>query len=152
MCLNLKPIFWKQCIITEQWNTVMTPNFAHKIVHSSAMYYQNLIMIHECSKKLLKMKNSKCFFLTPSTCRRGNCHRLCLAIMTVWFSMEHHWIMIMSFWLSTDNMSMSNKRVIWIFWSSLNLPSVELTLTITKPCEFPSVPTYYIIGWGPEGH
>ena len=46
--------FWKQCIITEQWNTVMTPNFAHKIVHSSAMYYQNLIMIHECSKKLLK--------------------------------------------------------------------------------------------------
>ena len=34
----------------------MTPNFAHKIVHSSAMYYQN--MIHECSKKLLKMKNS----------------------------------------------------------------------------------------------
>ena len=41
--------------------------FAHKIVHSSAMYYQNLIMIHECSKKLLKMKNSK-FFLTPSIC------------------------------------------------------------------------------------
>ena len=41
----------------------MTPNFAHKIVHSSAMYYQNLIIIHECSKKLLKMKNSKSFFL-----------------------------------------------------------------------------------------
>ena len=40
----------------------MTPNFAHKIVHSSALYYQNLIMIHECSKKLLKMKNSKSFF------------------------------------------------------------------------------------------
>ena len=54
--------FWKQCIITEQWNTVMTPNFAHKIVHSSAMYYQNLIIIHESSKKLLKMKNSKSFF------------------------------------------------------------------------------------------
>ena len=30
----------------------MTPNFAHKIVHSSAMYYQNLIIIHESSKKL----------------------------------------------------------------------------------------------------
>ena len=30
------------------------------------MHYQNLIIIHECSKKLLKMKNSK-FFLTPST-------------------------------------------------------------------------------------
>ena len=28
-------------------NTVMTPNFAHKIVHSSAMYYQSLIIIHE---------------------------------------------------------------------------------------------------------
>ena len=56
--------FWQQCIITEQWNTVMTPNFAHKIVHSSAMYYQNLIIIHECSKKLLKMKNSKSFFNT----------------------------------------------------------------------------------------
>ena len=56
--------FWKQCIITEQWNTVMTPNFAHKIVHSSAMYYQNLIMIHECSKKLLKMKKAKVFFNT----------------------------------------------------------------------------------------
>ena len=36
------------------------------IVHSSAMHYQNLIIIHECSKKLLKMKNSKSFFLTPS--------------------------------------------------------------------------------------
>ena len=46
----------------------MTPTFAHKIVHSSAVYYQNLIIIHECSKKLLKMKNSKSFFLTPSTC------------------------------------------------------------------------------------
>ena len=32
----------------------MTPNFAHKIVHSSGMYYQNLIMIHECSKKVIK--------------------------------------------------------------------------------------------------
>ena len=41
----------------------MTPNFAHKIVHSSAMYYQNFIIIHESSKKLLKMKNSKSFFL-----------------------------------------------------------------------------------------
>ena len=59
--------FWQQCIITVQWNTVMTPNFAHKIVHCSAMYYPNLIIIHECSKKLLKMKNSKSFFLTPST-------------------------------------------------------------------------------------
>ena len=44
----------------------MTPNFAHKIVHSSAMYYQNLIIIHECSKQLLKMKNSNKKKLTPS--------------------------------------------------------------------------------------
>ena len=45
----------------------MTPNFAHKIVHSSAMYYQNLIIIHDSSKKLLKIsKNSQKFFLTPS--------------------------------------------------------------------------------------
>ena len=40
----------------------MTPYFAHKIVHSSAMFYQNLIIIHESSKNLLKMKNSKSFF------------------------------------------------------------------------------------------
>ena len=40
----------------------MLHNQAHQIVHASAMYYQNLIIIHECSKKLLKMKNSKSFF------------------------------------------------------------------------------------------
>ena len=37
-------------------------NYPHKIVHSSAMHYQNFIIILECSKELLKMKNSK----TPS--------------------------------------------------------------------------------------
>ena len=41
----------------------MLPNQTHQIVHSSAMYYQNFIIIHECSKKLLKMKNSKSFCL-----------------------------------------------------------------------------------------
>ena len=35
--------------------------YTHKIVHSSAMHYQNLIIIHECGKKLLEMKNSKSF-------------------------------------------------------------------------------------------
>ena len=40
----------------------MLHNHTHKIVHSSAMYYQNLIIIHECSKKLLKMKNSNSYF------------------------------------------------------------------------------------------
>ena len=39
-------------------------NYTHKIVHSSAMHYQNLIIIHECNKKLLEMKNSKVFFNT----------------------------------------------------------------------------------------
>ena len=29
----------------------MLYNQTHKIVHSSAMYYQSLIIIHECSKK-----------------------------------------------------------------------------------------------------
>ena len=38
-------------------------NYTHKIVHSSAMHYQNLIIIDECGKKLLKMKYSKSFFL-----------------------------------------------------------------------------------------
>ena len=57
--------FFKECKITEQWKRVMLHNHTHKIIHSSAMYYQNLIIIHECSKKLLKMKYSK-FFLTPS--------------------------------------------------------------------------------------
>ena len=31
----------------------MLYNQTHQIAHSSAMYYQNLIIIHECSKKLL---------------------------------------------------------------------------------------------------
>ena len=44
-------------------------NYTHTIVHSSAMHYQNLIIIHECSKKLLKMKNSKSLFFTPSMIR-----------------------------------------------------------------------------------
>ena len=61
--------FWKECIKAKKWKTpvLCLQNYTHKIVHSSAMHYQNLIIIHECSKKLLKMKNSKSFFLTPST-------------------------------------------------------------------------------------
>ena len=43
-------------------DTCASKIITHKIVHSSAMYYQNFIIIHECSKKLLKMKNSKSFF------------------------------------------------------------------------------------------
>ena len=46
-------------MITEQRKGVMLHNQIHQIVHSSAMYYQNVIIIHGCSKKLLKMNNSK---------------------------------------------------------------------------------------------
>ena len=42
-------------------DTCASKIISHKIVHSSAMHYQNLIIIHECSKKLLEMKNSKFF-------------------------------------------------------------------------------------------
>ena len=37
----------------------MSSNHTHKIVHSSAMCYKNLIVIHESSKKLLTIKNEK---------------------------------------------------------------------------------------------
>ena len=47
-------IFWKECMITEQWKRVMQHNQTHTIVHSSAMYYQKLIIIHECSKQVFK--------------------------------------------------------------------------------------------------
>ena len=46
-----------------------TKFYTHKIVHSSAMYYYNLNVICKGSKKLLTIKNSKKFFLTPSTIR-----------------------------------------------------------------------------------
>ena len=39
----------------------------HKIVHSSAMYYQNLNVIHKSSKKLLTIKSVK-FIFKPSIC------------------------------------------------------------------------------------
>ena len=39
----------------------MPPNHSHKTVHSSAMYFQNVNVIHESSKKLLAIKGAKCF-------------------------------------------------------------------------------------------
>ena len=42
----------------------MAPNYTHKIVHSSAMYYHNLNVIRKGSKKLLTIKISKSFFNT----------------------------------------------------------------------------------------
>ena len=35
----------------------MPPNYTHQIIHSSAMYYQNFIVIHESSQKLLTIKS-----------------------------------------------------------------------------------------------
>ena len=58
----------------------MLHNQTHKIVHSSAMYYQNFIIIHERSKKLLKMKNSKLFLMTPSTSMKSERGLSCLLI------------------------------------------------------------------------
>ena len=64
MCLNLKQIFENNAL-QQNNETVMTPNFAHNIVHSSAIYYQNLIIIHESSKKVIKdEKIAKVFFNT----------------------------------------------------------------------------------------
>ena len=53
---------WDQFLkeyMTEKWNTVMPPNYPHKIVHSSALYYQNLKVICEPSKKII---NDHVFF------------------------------------------------------------------------------------------
>ena len=45
--------FWKQYIITQQWkHSDGTKIYIHKIVPSSAMYYQHLIIIQE--KKIEK--------------------------------------------------------------------------------------------------
>ena len=45
----------------------MPPNYVHKTVHISALFYQSLSIISASGRKLLKMKNSNKFFLTPST-------------------------------------------------------------------------------------
>ena len=42
---------------SEKWQRAMPPNHTHEIVHS-AMYHQNLIVIHESSKKF----DQKCIF------------------------------------------------------------------------------------------
>ena len=43
-------IFWKECIKAKKNERhLCLQNYTHKIVHSSAMHYHNLIIIHECS-------------------------------------------------------------------------------------------------------
>ena len=56
--------FWKEIVITEEWKRVMPPNYVHKIVHISALFYQSLSIISASGRRLLKMKNSKSFFNT----------------------------------------------------------------------------------------
>ena len=41
----------------------MPPNYVHKIVHISTLFYQSLSIISASGRKLFKMKNSKSFFL-----------------------------------------------------------------------------------------
>ena len=43
----------------------MPPNYVHKILHISILFYQSLSIISASGRKLLKMKNNKSF-LTPS--------------------------------------------------------------------------------------
>ena len=45
----------------------MPPNYVHKIVHISTLFYQSLSITSLSGRKLLKKKNSK-FFYTPNTC------------------------------------------------------------------------------------
>ena len=33
--------FWNEIVITEEWKRVMPPNYVHKIVHISALFYQS---------------------------------------------------------------------------------------------------------------
>ena len=54
--------FWKEIVITEEWKRVMPPNYVHKIVHISTLFYQSLSIISASGRQLLKMKNSKSFF------------------------------------------------------------------------------------------
>ena len=55
--------FWKEIVITEEWKRVMPPNYVHKIVHISALFYQSLSIINASGRKLLQMKIAKVFFL-----------------------------------------------------------------------------------------
>ena len=49
--------FERERIITEKLKTKMPPNHSHKIVHSAAIDYQNLNVIHESTEELLASKS-----------------------------------------------------------------------------------------------
>ena len=42
----------------------MPPNYVHKIVHISTLFFQSLSIISASGRKLLKMKNGKSCFNT----------------------------------------------------------------------------------------
>ena len=53
--LHLVQSLWLSFLTHKVSRHLCLQNYTHKIVHSSAMHYQNLIIIHECSKKLLEI-------------------------------------------------------------------------------------------------
>ena len=58
----------------------------------------------------------------PSRIRRVLSHRLGTAIAPFWFSMEHCWIVITSFWLSSDDLFMSMKWGRYLGWVRCRWP------------------------------
>ena len=48
--------FWKEIVITEEWKRVIPPNYVHKIVHISVLFYHSLSIISASGRKLLKDK------------------------------------------------------------------------------------------------
>ena len=51
-------------MITEKWKRAIQPIHTHTIVHSSAIYYQNLNVIHKSSKKVINDQKCKKKFNT----------------------------------------------------------------------------------------
>ena len=63
-CQKSETFSGKEIVITEEWNRVMPPNYVHKIVQISALFYQSLSIISASGRKLIKMKIAKVFFNT----------------------------------------------------------------------------------------
>ena len=108
----------------------------HKIVHSSAMYYQNVIIIHECSKKLLKMKNSKSFFFTPSIwvlsyVTQNKKIRSAILTMLVWlYKHAYNALKLIFQWLKTFYRLINNKHSNYMTLCTLVLILMEALLCI----------------------
>ena len=61
---NLKPFFKKNAKLQRNKRQLWDQTYTHKIVHSSAVYYQNWNVICEFGKKLLPIKSVKKNFNT----------------------------------------------------------------------------------------